>query len=99
MAKQGLKRCRFLLIKKNENKQKIASLGWGLGPVDMGQKCLNLPQLWRHPQKISKPKFPNFLNRNYKTFRNFRGFEQLSSSIRCQVMAEQNIAKILAIRD
>jgi len=44
--------------------------------------------------KNSNPKHPNFFNRSYKTFRVFRGFEQLSSSICCRVMAEQRLAQI-----
>ena len=34
------------------------------------------------------------LNRNYKTLRSFRGLEQLTISIRCLVMTEQNLPKL-----
>jgi len=40
------------------------------------------------PTKNSNPKLPKFLNQNYKTFRIFRGFEQLTSSIAWQAVAE-----------
>jgi len=50
-------------------------LFWGPGLNDVIQKTLILPHLWRHPQKSSNPKLPNFFNWNYKTFHIFRGFE------------------------
>jgi len=43
-----------------------------------------------HPQIVQIKKFANFFNRSYETFYCFRGFEQLSSSIRRQVMTGQS---------
>jgi len=31
-------------------------LGWEPEPDDLGQKCLNLTNLWCHPQKKRNPK-------------------------------------------
>jgi len=39
---------------------KIAAWGWGPGSNDVNQKNLNLPLMWRHPQKHSNPKLTNF---------------------------------------
>jgi len=51
-------------------------LVWRPWPGDLGQKCVNSPQLWRHWRKTKIQNFPFFGNVNYKTFRIFRGFEQ-----------------------
>jgi len=47
------------------------------------------------PQNAQIQSFELFiLNRNYKTLRSLRGLEQLSTSIRCRVMTEQNLPKL-----
>jgi len=33
--------------------QKIGSCSWGPGSDDLGQKGINLPHLWHHPQKTN----------------------------------------------
>jgi len=41
-----------------KGKHKVPSCDWGSGPDEVGQKDLNLPLLWRNPQKYSSPKLP-----------------------------------------
>jgi len=45
------------------------------------RKTQNLPQLWRHPQKIQAENLNFLKNLSYKTSQIRRGFEKLSSSI------------------
>ena len=49
---------------------KTGSLDWRQEPGNLGQKCVNLPSLWRHPKKIQN--FPIKKNQKYKTFRYFK---------------------------
>jgi len=65
---------------------------------DVIQKNLDLPQLCRHRKKMFKPKtFQFFLTTNYKGFRIFRWFEQLSTFIGWRVMAGYVPAKMAKI--
>jgi len=82
--------CCFLAILLAPNKilsHEIGLLG-GLPGKDpkMIQKPQNLTQLC-HRQKTDILNFSIFKNRNYNTYRDFRGFEQLSSSIGWRVIA------------
>jgi len=69
-------------IVSNENLTEILpSSGWALGKVTWAKVVKNLPHLWRHSQKNGKPKPKIFFIAESKTYRVFRGFEQLSSTI------------------
>jgi len=65
---------------------KIGFWRWRPRPDNHGPKCVNLPQLWCHFQKPLIQSFPVNTKLNYKPFRIFRRFDQLSSSIGRQVM-------------
>jgi len=52
---------------------KSCPLGWGPGPEDVGQKSLNLHLIWRHLQKISNPKLPNFIVETRRLSETFEG--------------------------
>jgi len=67
---------------------KIASWSWWYYPKNPKP----IPLMMSPPQ-ISNSKLPLFFIRNYKTFLNFRGFEQLSSSIARRVTMTQFCAK------
>jgi len=71
----------------NENlNELLPSSSWALGQVTRAKMSENLPNLWRHSQKM-KPKTQNyFCIADSKTCRVFWGFEQLSSTIEWRVM-------------
>jgi len=52
---------------------KSSTWGWGPGSDDMGKKSLNLPLLWRKPQKAQVQNFPILLIKN----------RRLSASLEC----------------
>ena len=82
---------RLVFYKK---KQRNCPLNFFSCPNDIMQKTLDLSQLCRPIQNSSNPKIPNLKNRNSKAFHIFTGFEQLSSSIGCRIMADRVLAQI-----
>jgi len=50
----------YSLVSNKNLSQKIISCGWGPGPDDLGQKCLNLPHIWKKKTKKQIPKFFKF---------------------------------------
>jgi len=65
---------------------------WLTGSDDFIHKRVNRLPSCRVQQKIKIINFPNIFHLNCKSFRTFRWLEQLSSSICCRVMAQQNMA-------
>jgi len=57
-------------------------------PGDLGQKCVNLHILWRHPQKSKTLQFFTNINYQLQDFPHLKS--QLSSSIGRQVMTGQS---------
>jgi len=87
---------RFLLSLFQKIKQINCHLNMFLRPGWRHAK-INWPQqLWRHAKKF-KSKISQFFV--YKTFRNFRGFAPLSTSISWRVIVGCVLANILALRD
>ena len=62
---------------------------WPTGSDHFVHKRVNLPPSWRLQQKIKIINFPIIFHLNCKSYRIYRGLEQLSSSICCRVMAQQ----------
>jgi len=74
--------CWLVTLLKERNKKLRLAVEAAMVPMTSSKNPKPIPiQLWRHPQKNSNPKLPNFFDRTYKSFRIFRVFEQLSSSI------------------
>jgi len=62
-------------------------------------KIPQLTPIVKSTTKNSSQKLPNFFNRNYKHFRIFRRFENLSNLIGGRVMTQQNLPKCWQPRD
>jgi len=73
---------------------KLKLLLVGQGQMTPSKKPIPAPVVTPHTRKF-KSKTSQFLRRNYKTSRNFRGFEQLSCALGCRVMAEYVGTKML----
>jgi len=84
----------FRIVYFKEKNKEIATSIFLLGHDDVIQKTLDPPQLCRPTKKVQIQTFPIFFNRNYKTFRILRGFEEISTSVGWRVMAGYVLAKI-----
>ena len=74
---KGSKEVDFHLDFISQNKQKIATWGWGL--MNLGQlTALTRPFLWRHPQK--KTQIPNFTIFSIETGKHPVSVEGLNNS-------------------
>ena len=60
MANQNLKNLYDGLVLTKNLSQKIGSQFWHPGPGNLGQKGLNLSQLWRHHKKTESKTFEFF---------------------------------------
>ena len=74
---KGSKEWDFSLVCTKNVSEILVLCGWDPGPDNLGQKCLNIPHLWRHPQKtqILKKIF------SLQTTRLTESFQSLNSSL------------------
>jgi len=81
----------MLETRSKAQKTRILASSWAQGQVTWAKMSKNLPHLWHHPWKIQNWK--KKLISNYKACWVFWGFEQLFSTINCQVMELQRLGQ------